>query len=125
MNAATRLILSVLVLSLGGLAPVLALGQPAASGASSTADTDPIKPSSVMGDKDRSGPDGWVQAPVTRDAAPAQKAKAAGEPATQSAKATPASAKPMPAGEDPGTPMAPTTGPGALSTAPKPASAGK
>lgn len=125
-NRSNPFIPSGLGLGVALLAATAAPGQPARHDTSQTAQTDPITPSSVMGDKDRSGPDGWVQAPVTRDAAPAQKAKAAGEPrdeaaqaASGAAKTVPASAEPMPAGEDPGTPMTPATGPGQLSSAPK------
>ena len=84
----------------------------------------------TMGDKNRSGPDGWVQAPITRDQAPAQRAQAAGEgQAQQSASTgstpnrTPGGSQPppLPPGQDPGTPVAAEpAGPGALDSAAAP-----
>ena len=100
-------------------APVLVLAA-ALSGLSSiaVAQTDPIKGADVMGDKNRSGPDGWVQAPVTRDQAPAAATKAAGETKT-TVGATSASHQVMSPGEDPGTPVTPATGPGRENAAPR------
>ena len=84
-----------IILPLVGL--VLAVSSPG------RAQTTPIHPSSVMGDKDSPGPDGWVQAPVKRNRSSAQIAKAPGEPLAS--KAPVASSKPMPPGEDPATPV--------------------
>ena len=79
------------------------------------AQTDPIKGSDTMGDKGRSGPDGWIQAPVPRDAAAGGSDKAPGEtkPGQASTASKSAGQKPMNAGDDPGTLLDPTknTGP--------------
>ncbi len=82
-----------------------------AGGSSVLAQTAPIKGATVMGDKDRSGPDGWVQAPVTRDEAPAASQKSAGEPPKAKAAMAPPPSKPMAPGDDPSTRSTPTEGP--------------
>ena len=77
----------------------------------------PIKGSDVMGDKGRSGPDGWSWAPVTRDQAPAGKAPGETTAAVHGApNAMPSSGagKSLPPGQDPGTPAATQAGPGQL-----------
>ncbi|WP_158809320.1 hypothetical protein [Beijerinckia sp. L45] len=70
------------------------------------AQTNPIHGADPTDDKGRSGPDGWVQAPVSRDAAANGSAKAPGESATSQTATgvTSAGSKPMTSGEDPGTP---------------------
>ena len=101
-----------------GLAVALGCATPVVSFA---ADPDPaavqapIKGASVMGDKGRSGPDGWAWAPVTRDQSPTGKAAGETQASVQAApNAKPASgASPtLPPGQDPGTPATPTSGPG-------------
>lgn len=78
----------------------------------------PIQGSSVMGDKGRSGPDGWASAPITRD-------KGAGAPAVGAGAATPTpntipdptAGRTLPPGQDPATPGTPASaGPGTLNT---------
>ena len=69
----------------------------------------------VMGDKGRSGPDGWSWAPVTRDRA--ANGDAAGQAAANgapNAQPDPGAGKTLPPGEDPGTPVKQVQGPGAL-----------
>lgn len=107
-------------LVLGGLAasPVMAQGRPApmllAQATSPAADpgqqpgTTPIKGESVMGDKGRSGPDGWSWAPVSRDDT-AAKGTGKGQSADQMTNGTrpvAATTTSAAAGTDPGTPMA-------------------
>jgi hypothetical protein len=76
------------------------------------AQTDPIKGSDTMGDKGRSGPDGWIQAPVARDAAASGSDKAPGETKQGQTSTASKSAgnKPMNPGDDPGTVTDPTKG---------------
>lgn len=84
----------------------------------------PIHGVTVMGDKGRSGPDGWVQAPVTRDQAPVGKAPGETEAAVHSAPDSQASGdagKSLPPGQDPGTPaVAAAQGPGSIDAASSP-----
>ena len=66
--------------------------------------------SDAMGDKSRSGPDGWSQAPMTRNEAPAGHApgqSAATTAATPNAQPAPPGGKTLSPGQDPGTPAAP------------------
>jgi len=77
--------------------------------ADETAQQKPIAGADVMGDKGRSGPDGWSWAPVTRDQGASE--KAAGQSATNASAAPnaqpdPNAGKTLAAGDDPGTPMA-------------------
>ncbi len=61
----------------------------------------------VMGDKGRTGPDGWSWAPTTRDQAPADQKggqTAANAHSTPNTQPGPNEGKTLPAGEDPGTP---------------------
>ena len=96
---------------------VALIAVPAAAGAV-WAQATPLKGADVMGDKNRSGPDGWVQAPITRDEAPQLKTKAAGEPPSQAA-SVPPSHKQLNPGDDPGTPIGnPGTGPGKANATP-------
>ena len=79
---------------------------------------DGIVGSDVMGDRNRTGPDGWSWAPVTRDQTAA--GSGAGETAENLKKAPNASTagpetKPIAPGDDPGTPAtADAHGPGTI-----------
>lgn len=79
---------------------------------------DGIVGSGVMGDKGRSGPDGWSWAPVTRDQGagskgPGQEASAAGK--TPNAQPDRGAGKTLKPGDDPGTPMVTDArGPGSM-----------
>jgi hypothetical protein len=84
-----------------------ALSAPEASAPLRLAQTDPIKGIDTMGDKGRSGPDGWVQAPVSRDTAASGSDKASGETKPGPSSASALNNKPMNAGDDPGTPADP------------------
>ena len=81
----------------------------------------PVKGSDVMGDKGRSGPDGWAWAPVTRDQSASDKAPGETASAVRSAPNAQASndaGKALSPGQDPGTPAATEAhGPGTLDSA--------
>lgn len=78
---------------------------------------DPIKGSTVMGDKGRSGPDGWSWAPVTRDQGAGAAAPGAGTQ-TPNKQPDPQAGRSLPPGQDPGTPAtAASAGPGTMNTA--------
>ena len=68
----------------------------------------PIKGSDVMGDKGRTGPDGWSWAPQTRDQAPADKNNTAAANGRNDPNSTPGPqpSKKLAPGDDPGTPVA-------------------
>jgi hypothetical protein len=91
------------------LAPASTTPRPPAA-AILLAQTNPIKGADPMGDKGRSGPDGWIQAPIARDAAASGSDKAPGEtqPSRASTPSKPAAEGQMKAGDDPGTPTDPT-----------------
>ena len=74
---------------------------------------DKIVGQDAMGDKGRSGPDGWSWAPMTRSQVPGDHGTTnAGTPNTMP---DPGAGRTLPAGEDPGTPaVAQAKGPGAL-----------
>ena len=76
----------------------------------------PIKGVDVMGDKGRSGPDGWAWAPVTRDQSPTDKAAGETDAKTREAPNRQASndaGKSLSPGQDPGTPaVTQNAGPG-------------
>ncbi len=95
-----------------------------AAGPDPAAVQDPIQGTTVMGDKGRSGPDGWVQAPITRDQAPAGKAPGETDAAVHSAlnaQASDGAGKSLPPGQDPGTPaVAAAQGPGSIDAASSP-----
>ena len=78
----------------------------------------PIQGASVLGDKGRSGPDGWAWAPVTRDQSASGKAQgetAANVNSAPNAHASNDAGKSLPPGQDPGTPAATSaSGPGVL-----------
>lgn len=94
--------------------------------AADAANPPPVVGSDVMGDKSRSGPDGWAWAPVTRDQSASSSAPAAGEDgkksqASPNTQPAPNEGKTLPPGQDPGTPIASgVDGPAALQ---KPAAA--
>jgi len=100
---------------------VLALGlcfiPPLAQAANPSQQT-PIVGQDVMGDKSRSGPDGWSWAPMTRNQAPSGRAPGQTEArikAAPDARAAPGEGKTLPAGQDPGAPAAiAPNGPGTL-----------
>ncbi len=93
---------------------VLAIGGMLAGRAACAADAanpPPVVGSDVMGDKSRSGPDGWAWAPVTRDQSASASTPAAGEDGKKSqvppnAQPAPNEGKTLPPGQDPGTPIA-------------------
>ena len=68
----------------------------------------PIKGEDVMGDKGRTGPDGWSWAPQTRDQAPDDKNNqtAANGRGDANSAPNPSQGKKMAPGDDPGTPAA-------------------
>ena len=68
----------------------------------------PIKGADVMGDKGRTGPDGWSWAPQTRDQAPADKNNqtAANGRGDANSMPAPSQGKKLSPGDDPGTPAA-------------------
>ena len=68
----------------------------------------PIKGADVMGDKGRTGPDGWSWAPQTRDQAPGDKNNqtAANGRGDANSAPNPSQGKKMAPGDDPGTPAA-------------------
>ena len=68
----------------------------------------PIKGADVMGDKGRTGPDGWSWAPQTRDQAPGDKANqtAANGRGDLNTQPGPNEGKKLSPGDDPGTPAA-------------------
>ncbi len=68
----------------------------------------PINGSDVMGDKGRTGPDGWSWAPQTRDQAPADTGNqtAANGRGALNAQPGPDQGKKLAPGDDPGTPAA-------------------
>ena len=78
----------------------------------------PIKGSDVMGDKGRTGPDGWSWAPQTRDQAPDAKGSqtaANGGGGDLNSKRGPNEGKKLAPGDDPGTPAATDAhGPGTM-----------
>ena len=81
------------------------------------AGTAPIKGSDAMGDKGRSGPDGWSWAPQTRDQAPADKTNetAANGRGALNSQPAPDAGKTLKPGDDPGTPVATDShGPGTI-----------
>ncbi len=69
---------------------------------------EPIKGSDVMGDKGRTGPDGWSWAPQTRDQAPGDKDNqtAANGRGALNSQPSPAEGKKLAPGDDPGAPAA-------------------
>lgn len=74
----------------------------------------PIAGQDAMGDKSRSGPDGWSWAPVTRDQAPAGHA-AGQDQATPNTRVGSNEGKTLPHGQDPGSAASPaSSGPGSL-----------
>lgn len=90
-----------LAVGLMASAPIALAADPAAVQA-------PIKGSDVMGDKGRTGPDGWSWAPQTRDQAPADKSNTTanngrGDP---NSRPGPQPSKHLAPGDDPGTPVA-------------------
>ena len=90
---------------------------PLASAADPAAVQAPIKGSDVMGDKGRTGPDGWSWAPQTRDQAPAD--KSADKSSDPNSRPGPDTGKKLAPGDDPGTPVASGShgpGPGAISS---------
>ena len=68
----------------------------------------PIKGADVMGDKGRTGPDGWSWAPQTRDQAPADTGNktAANGRGDANSQPNPNAGKKLAPGDDPGTPAA-------------------
>jgi hypothetical protein len=86
----------------------------------------PIVGQDVLGDKGRSGPDGWAQAPVTRNQAASGRAPGQTDAAIRSAPDAQPSGqegKTLPRGQDPGAPAVAASGPGVLDApapAPKP-----
>ena len=102
-----------------GLATLMAVAVAAGPvrAADPVAGTAPIKGSDVMGDKGRSGPDGWSWAPQTRDQAPADKQNqtAANGRGALNSEPAPDAGKKLPPGDDPGTPAATDAhGPGTM-----------
>lgn len=98
--------------------PAIPVPTPQNSPQTVPAGTAPIAGAEVMSDKNRSGPDGWVFAPVNRTesfsgSSPSENSgKNQRTDVTQTAPA-PYSSRPMPAGEDPGTPASTVpSGPG-------------
>lgn len=82
----------------------------AANAADPAAVQAPIKGSSALDGKGRSGPDGWSWAPQTRDQAPTDKSSHA---ADLNSKGGTTPTKTFAPGDDPGTPMSPiNNGPG-------------
>ncbi len=79
----------------------------------------PVQGVDVMGDRGRTGPDGWSWAPQTRDQVPDHKhnrtaANGRGAPNSQPG---PNESTPLKPGDDPGTPAAPQAhGPGTMDT---------
>ncbi len=107
---------------LAALMAVAAVAAPARA-ADPVAGTTPIKGSDVMGDKGRSGPDGWSWAPQTRDQAPADKTNetAANGRGALNSQPGPDTGKTLKPGDDPGTPMATDShGPGTIDSGAKP-----
>ena len=91
----------------GSLAALFVLAAAAACAADPAAAQDAIKGTDVMGDKGRTGPDGWVQSPQTRDQAPADTGNQTAANGRGALNSEPAPAKPrLSPGEDPGTPAA-------------------
>jgi hypothetical protein len=105
-----RIGLAIVLMGVVAAAPGARAADPAAPGG--------IVGSDALGDKSRSGPDGWAQAPVTRNEAPAGRAPgqtAATSAAAPNARPEAPGGKTLPPGEDPGTPAAPqASGPGKL-----------
>ena len=105
---------------IGLSALVLAASMSVAWAADPVAGTAPIKGSDALGDKGRSGPDGWSWAPQTRDQAPTDKTDATATDGRGALNSQPgaAAAKSLKPGEDPGTPVATDShGPGTLDNA--------
>lgn len=97
-----------------GMAAIAAGLMAASARAADVAATDPsavqapIKGADVMGDKGRTGPDGWSWAPQTRDQAPGDKSNqtAANGRGDANSMPTPNQGKKLSPGDDPGTPAA-------------------
>lgn len=83
----------------------------------------PVKGLDVMGDKNRTGPDGWSWAPQVRDQAPADKSNrtAANGRGDTNSQPGPDTGKKLAPGDDPGTPAATEAhGPGTMDSGRKP-----
>ena len=80
---------------------------------------DKIHGADVMGDKGRSGPDGWSWAPTTRDQTPKdQKGGQSAANAAPNTQPSPGEGKKLSAGDDPGTPAkTEARGPGTMDSA--------
>ncbi len=87
---------------------VMAWAAPARAADDPAAVQAPIKGADVMGDKGRTGPDGWSWAPQTRDQAPADKNNQTAANGRDAANSMPApdQGKKLSPGDDPGTPAA-------------------
>jgi hypothetical protein len=104
-----------------GFLAILALGGcfiPPLARAADPSKQAPIAGQDVMGDKSRSGPDGWSWAPITRNQAASGRAPGQTEAnikAAPDARTASGEGKTLPAGQDPGAPAATApNGPGTL-----------
>ena len=79
---------------------------------------DKIHGQDVMGDKGRTGPDGWSWAPTTRDQAPGNQSGQSAAKAAPNSQPSPGEGKKLSAGDDPGTPAkTDARGPGTMNGA--------
>ncbi len=111
---------SLSALGTAALVASIMAGAPFARAADPASVQAPVKGSDVMGDKGRTGPDGWVWAPQTRDQVPADSASrtAANGRNDLNSQPGPEASKKLAPGDDPGTPAATDPhGPGTMDSA--------